>query len=137
MVCEIDILCLSVSNYVAFSISALLGHHQGASITSPTPTVVFLSSFHAFCFGFLSFSSDPDGRDFCLELLPGIPELPYSKWSRLTPHSCQLLAEQKGKHNSKESRRSLSVVHINTPLGSYSILLLLIDQSPDGGWRSL
>jgi hypothetical protein len=101
-------------------VSALLGHHQGASITSPTPIVVFLSSFHDF---FL--------LAFCLfHLIPTV-ETFVSNFSRAFPScripsgpDCSLLsvfAEQKGMHNSKESRRSVSVVHVNTPLGSYSI----------------
>jgi hypothetical protein len=114
MVWEIDLLCLLVVSYVAFGVSALLGHHQGASITSPTPTVVFLSSFHAFfLLAFCLFHQIPTVETFRLELLPGIPELPYSKWSRLTSVSFLM---NKRESTTPRNHGALSVWFISTLL---------------------
>jgi hypothetical protein len=91
----------------------------------------FFFSCYVFLLGFLSFLSDSEGQDFCLELLPGIPELPYSKWSWLTPASYLLSRRER---TTPRNQGALSVWFISTLLWGATAFCCCWFESPIS-WR--
>jgi hypothetical protein len=90
-----------MASIVAFVVSAwLIRHHQGVSITSPTTTVIFLSSFHVYFWLAVFFIRSPwsgtspaNSQATIFQVIQTHScQLLLNKRERTTPNNCSALA---------------------------------------------